>query len=747
MKLSQMLEKLNGPQKEAVETLNGPLLLLSGAGSGKTRVLTFRTVNLVAAGCAAPHEILCVTFTNKAAREMESRILALMSDVGLPVFERLWINTFHSFCVRLLRESAHLLEYDKFFSIYDSSDQLSMIKKVLNILKIDDKMNPPKGFQSRISMAKMKGLDPQETKKNKFFYDKFSQDVYERYEEEMRRANSMDFDDLLMKTYELFKSYPDVLERYQNRFRYIMVDEYQDTNHIQYLIVKALAQKHRNICVVGDEDQSIYSWRGADISNILDFEKDFKEAKVVKLEQNYRSTQTIVNAASALISHNSQRKAKTLFSEQDVGDAISVREEATEYDEARFVTRTIECDMNKGERVYKDFAVFYRTNAQSRVVEEQCRALGIPYRIVGGLRFYDRAEIKDVISYLKLILNPGDDIALKRVINVPARGIGKTTIEAIEEHAGKNKIRMIEATVHAVEQKIVHSGAQKKIAGFLDLLVELKDQASELSLKDLYTETLIRTGYVEALKKEGTPEADARIENLEELDNAIAVFEEERGEEATLQNFLEEMALVSETDNKDANADSITMMTLHVAKGLEFPIVFMVGMEEGLFPGGRATDSDDPTELEEERRLCYVGMTRARERLYMLFSKQRRLWGSMQFHQPSRFLNEIPKEYLDQKIPEVSSRFIDRMRTGFQSKSPASPTNPFPNYEDDLGDIFAPSGSGQSYKKGQKVKHPSYGSGAIFSVEGSGDQTRISVVFTDQTIKKFVAKFARLELL
>ncbi|HEY1080011.1 MAG TPA: UvrD-helicase domain-containing protein, partial [Bdellovibrio sp.] len=466
--LEFVTKNLNPPQKEAVETFEGPLLILAGAGSGKTRVLTHRMANIIGQGIASPDEVLCVTFTNKAAKEMEHRMYKILADLGARVHSQLWINTFHSFCVRVLRQHLTLLDYKPFFGIYDSSDSLSQIKKVMAALDINDKMYPPKNFQSRISQAKMLGLTPEGLEKNsRRLLDAKTVEVYKAYEREMKKANSLDFDDLLMKTYELFRMYPDVLKMYQEKFRFIMVDEYQDTNHIQYLIVQMLAKAHRNLCVVGDEDQSIYSWRGADIKNILDFEKDFPEAKVIKLEENYRSSANIVNAATAVIKNNSERKDKTLFTSNDSGDLIQVREEKNEYDEARFVAKTIQTMINEGSGSYNDYAIFYRTNAQSRVLEEQLRTLGIPYRLVGGVRFYERMEIKDMLSFMKLAINPADDIALKRIINVPARGIGKTTIEKIEEYAAQHNISMYIAAQKACDERLFNAGTTGKVRRFL----------------------------------------------------------------------------------------------------------------------------------------------------------------------------------------------------------------------------------------------------------------------------------------
>jgi DNA helicase-2/ATP-dependent DNA helicase PcrA len=538
---------LNPPQTDAVLTTQGPLLILAGAGSGKTRVLTHRMAYIIGQGQAAPDEILCVTFTNKAAKEMEHRIHGILSDMGYPVRTELWISTFHSFCVRILRRHIQLLDYKSFFLIYDSGDQLSQIKKVMTFLNINEKMYPAKSFQSRISGVKMRGLSPQDIEKSgaRGVMDPKSLEVYKAYELEMKKANALDFDDLLMKTYELFQMYPEVLAQYQEKFKYIMVDEYQDTNHIQYLLILALARKHQQLCVVGDEDQSIYSWRGADIQNILSFERDFPNAKIVKLEENYRSSGNIVKAATHVIRNNSQRKDKTLFTSKSNGELIQVREENSEYDEARFVAQTIQKMMSDGEGSYNDYAVFYRTNAQSRVLEEQLRTLAIPYRIVGGIRFYERMEIKDVLGYMRLSLNPADDISVKRVINVPARGIGKTTVDRLEELAAQRKLTLLEALQVAIDEKNFNAGTTSKLRRFLDLIQDLQGQIKNFPLTEFYHIILDRTQYLQTLKAEDTPEAESRIENLEELDNAIEQFSKERGDDASIQSFLEEMALVS----------------------------------------------------------------------------------------------------------------------------------------------------------------------------------------------------------
>lgn len=755
--LDFVTKNLNPPQREAVETLEGPLLILAGAGSGKTRVLTHRMANMIGQGIAAPDEILCVTFTNKAAKEMEHRIYKLLAELGVAIHSQLWINTFHSFCVRVLRQHITLLDYKPFFGIYDSSDQLSQIKKVMTALNINDKMYPPKGFQGRISNAKMLGLTPDALEKNsRRLMDAKTVEVYKAYEEAMKKANSLDFDDLLMKTYDLFRMYPDVLKMYQEKFRFIMVDEYQDTNHIQYLLVQMLAQAHRNLCVVGDEDQSIYSWRGADIKNILDFEKDFREAKVVKLEENYRSSGNIVSAATAVIKNNSQRKDKTLFTSNDNGDLIHVREERNEYDEAKFVAKTIQTMINEGEGTYNDYAIFYRTNAQSRVLEEQLRTTSIPYRLVGGVRFYERMEVKDMLSYMKLAINPADDIALKRIINVPARGIGKTTIEKIEEFSLQSNLSMFEGAKKAVDERLFNAGTTGKIRRFLDLMTELQEQALSFKIVDFYHIVLDRTEYLLALKKEDSPEAQARIENLEELDNAIAQFAKERGEEATLTSFLEEMALVSDVDSLNQEQNSVTMMTLHISKGLEYPYVFVVGMEENLFPSGRSAESEGEESMEEERRLAYVGMTRARQKLWLTYTKMRRVWGQEQFNPPSRFIREIPSELIDFKSAAEAPRFVSRYGSRDYDESSSTVWGSVPSDRNkarvsndfetqDFPDYEGGESRGGTLSKGMRVRHPTFGVGTVYATEGTGDMFKVSVMFTDNTVKKFVVKYARLE--
>lgn len=795
-----LLDHLNPQQRKAAELTEGPVLILAGAGSGKTRVLTYRMAHIILSGLAAPDEILAVTFTNKAAKEMEARVVKLLKDLGVPVFSQPWVSTFHSMCVRILRQHLPVLGYKPGFTIYDSDDQLKMVKEIMKKLNINDKVYPPKNFTSKINHAKTLMLMPHDVESNgDLIFDDKSLLVYQNYEADMKQANALDFSDLLLKTFDIFKGFPHILRAYQEQFKYIHVDEYQDTNKVQYNLMKLLSSAHNNLCVVGDEDQSIYSWRGADINNILDFEKDF-DGQVIKLEQNYRSSSNIVNAASKLISNNVFRKSKTLYTDNADGEKITIAEMTNEYDEARFVANNTEKLLNTSYSP-NDFAIFYRTNAQSRVIEEQLRLKSIPYKIVGGMKFYERKEIKDVISYLKVILNPSDNIAMKRIINVPTRGLGKTTIEKIDDIAIHDGITFLQAIKVAIENKVVTAGTLKKLNGFYQLIQRLSAK-KDIPLTDLYLAVLDETAYIQTLQIENTLESKARIENLEELNNAIVQFGKERQSEATLQSFLEEMSLVSDIDQVDDSLNSVTLMTLHISKGLEFPVVFMVGMEEGLFPGHQKINEADETEMEEERRLCYVGMTRAREKLFMLHARTRKVWGQDQFHPPSRFLEEVPDDFVDRAQtlgrPKFMNGYSDTSSSGsgYGSKSydtgsgygssgygksgsggygkssygssgygkssggygqtkgstgvaPRTMTrkkavDPFPDYED--GDSGMGSASGHGLRKGLKVKHPTFGIGSIYEIEGTGDTEKVSVLFRDNTIRKFITKYARLEL-
>ncbi len=732
---------LNPSQTDAVRTLNGPLLVLAGAGSGKTKVLTYRIAHLIYKQLCSPSEILAVTFTNKAARNMKTRALDLLSNLDLNISEHMWIDTFHSNCVRILRQHIHLLDYDTSFVIYDSSDQLRMIKKVLNMLNINEKIYSPKSFQYQINSAKQIAKSPDDLEVNaQNFMSKHVVNVYKKYDEEMRKANALDFDDLLFKTLDLFNHYPDILDQYRERFKYILVDEYQDTNHIQYLLVKKLAAIHKNICVVGDEDQSIYSWRGADIQNILSFEQDFPNAKIIKLEENYRSTQIIVNAASNLIKKNSLRKDKTLFTNNKSGNKVQIKELSSDYHEALFVTQCIEDIQSREQVLYSDFAVFYRTNAQSRIIEEQLRGRGIPYTIIGGIKFYERKEIKDILAYLRLILNPADDVALLRIINTPARGIGKVTLEKIYKLASEHKISLLQAIDYATQGKLnISSTIKSKLLDFSQLILKLKENSVDKKPLEIYHDVLHKTQYIELLRRQDPTQAASRIENLEELDKAIEHFQNEQETEGTLQAFLEEMALVSDTDNMEDNKNVIALMTLHISKGLEFPYVFIVGMEEGIFPTTQSID-EGHLALEEERRLAYVGMTRAKQELILSYTSERRIWGATRHNSPSRFLSELPKQFISHHRLQKKPAFINKYRN---TKNSFNKNTEFfdkhPNYESS----FEESG----LEKGTRVRHPHFGAGHICRVEGHGEDQKVSIIFDDNRLKKFVSKYARLEKL
>jgi len=753
--------ELNPAQWEAVRTTDGPVLILAGAGSGKTRALTYRIAYIVATERARPDEILAVTFTNKAAREMLERTGQLLNRIGYNSSEKLWVSTFHSSCVRILRRHIEALGYSSSFVIYDDSDQLSVLKKVCDGLNINDKLYPAKNFQYQINDAKNQFLSANDIKKrNRGFMDEKLANVFFAYEDEMKRSNALDFNDLLLKTVHLFQNQGEILDYYQERFKYIMVDEYQDTNRVQYLLVQLLAKKYKNLCVVGDEDQSIYSWRGADITNILNFEKDFPKAKIIKLEQNYRSTKNIVEAAGHVIKKNSERKDKTLWTENEAGSLIVVREEVSEQEEARGVVREIQALFRDDQRTYNEFAIFYRTNAQSRVLEDQLRSHQIPYKIVGGTKFYDRAEIKDMLAYLRVLVNQHDSVSLKRIINIPARGIGKTTIEKLEDFATSKKLPFYDGILFALQEKLLDSGATRKVLDFYEMMGRLVEQVKDMTARDAYHAVLDATEYVNKLKILDTPEAQGRIDNLEELDSAITEFEKERGEEATLAAFLEEIALVTDADKHDVEKiNCVTLMTLHISKGLEFPIVFIVGLEDGLFPSSRSLDEDQMGQGEEERRLFYVGMTRARQKLFLTHARTRKVWGSDQMFPPSRYLAEIPPQYLER----VSK--VIRPSAGWRSESPENgrwnsawkrtdsrdAVNSWdergaPNYEDygssHLGDER---GSSDDLRKGMRVRHPSYGVGIVHLLEGFGDDQKVTILFPNKSLKKFVVKFARLE--
>ena len=658
-------DKLNEQQREAVLHTEGPLLILAGAGSGKTRVLTHRIAYLIEEKRVNPWNILAITFTNKAAGEMRERVDKLVGAGS----ESVWVSTFHSACVRILRRHIGLLGSDTNFTIYDSDDQKTLMKDVCRLLKIDTKMFKERMFLGAVSHAKEELVTPQEFRleaEGDFTKRKIA-DVYEEYEKQLRANNALDFDDLLVKTVQLFQTQADVLDHYQERFRYIMVDEYQDTNTVQFELVRILSSKYRNLCVVGDDDQSIYKFRGANIRNILNFEQFFEDARVIKLEQNYRSTSNILNAANAVISNNIGRKDKTLWTANGEGGKIEFRQFDTGYDEAEYIVDDIRKCVKEEECTYNDHAVLYRTNAQSRVFEEKFVTANIPYKIVGGVNFYARREIKDLLSYLKTVDNGKDDLAVRRIVNVPKRGIGLTSINRIQEYAAAKEISFYEALMGADLIPGIGRGLSK-LTSFVALIEHFKADAREMSVSELMKEIIEETGYIESLESEDAEDTEARIENIDELISKIVLFEEmceETGTPATLGGFLEEVALVADIDSLDENSDYVVLMTLHSAKGLEFPHVYLAGLEDGIFPSYMTITSEDPEDVEEERRLCSVGITRAEKKLTLTCARRRMVRGETQYNRMSRFLNEIPTELVltgavFEKEPEESRRQMQK---------------------------------------------------------------------------------------
>ena len=744
----------NQNQKLGINHLEGPLLILAGAGSGKTRVLTYRIANLVLQKKAPPERILAVTFTNKAAKEMKNRCLFLLKKQGVYDMTSPWIGTFHALGAYILRKHIGLLDYKTSFNICDSTEQLQTIKRIMSHLNMSEQIYPPKKLQSQINKAKRMALRPDQVSQ-KLSYDFQTIALYETYEKEMKKSNILDFSDLLLKMYFLFKENKEILDSYRNFFQFIHVDEYQDTNHIQYLILKMLAKKHRNICVVGDEDQSIYGWRGADISNILSFEKDYPEAKIIKLEENYRSTRTIINAASHLISHNTERKGKKIFSNGHIGEKIIIQQENNERSEALRVIYEIKQLMSQQNAKFSDFAVFYRTHAQSRILEERFLSENIPHKLVGGTKFYERREVKDVLSYLRFLLNPAENISFLRIINTPPRGIGKTTISKIETIAIQNQTSLVEAVAFAVSQNLLPTGTLKKLSNFLILMNNLKGESQNLSVSNIYKLILEKTHYIQRLRQtEEKKEADMRIDNLQELHNAIKYFEEEKKEEATLQTFLERTVLISEMEDTQELQDYVTLMTLHVSKGLEFPYVFIVGMEEGLFPTASALDRTfgSLNSLQEERRLAYVGMTRAKEKLCLTYVRERRTASyKKNYPVPSRFLTEIPTEYV---INTNISPYFMKRTPGFNS-SIARNTNSYKNpknhhhedHFDQMPNYESHADEKKSISKGSRVRHSRFGAGTIYQTEGRGEAQKVTVLFDDNSIRKFITKHAGFELL
>jgi len=700
-----LLESLNSTQLDAVKHTEGPLLILAGAGSGKTRVLTHRVAYILDQGLAAPEEILAITFTNKAAGEMKDRVALLVG----PDSRKMWVSTFHSFCARILRAHAEKLGYRREFTIYDGADQVRLVKRCIVELGKDLKRFNPRAFLAQISAAKNVLMTPDDyLRSTEGYIAENVAEVYDLYQKRLYESNAMDFDDLIMQAVALLEIFPDVRERYQTRFKYIHVDEYQDTNHAQYRLVNILAAAHRNLCVVGDDDQSVYSWRGADIRNILEFERDYPEAKVVKLEQNYRSTQTILDAANAVVANNASRKPKELWTAGDRGERIRIFTAADEYSEARFVVSEIERLVDSGVSP-REVAVFYRTNAQSRALEDVLVREGVPYQIVGGVRFYERAEIKDAMAYLAVISNPTDSGALERIINVPKRGLGATSVARLQEYARRNGISLYEALAEA-EAVDLTGAAKKACRAVRDLFEGWRVAAAEVPPAEMIGAVLEESGYKGELEAESTIEAESRLENLEELINAARAYERVEPE-PTLDGFLQEQALYSDQDALDTGGGQVTLMTLHNAKGLEYDHVFVVGMEEGTFPHARSLDEQN---LEEERRLCYVGITRARATLTLSYAKLRSSWGEREYQMPSRFLSEIPEA--------LKAGTLSGTRAGGGGWGAALPRR------DALERAGAP-----AFRAGERVRHAKFGVGEVVEAGGGrvvvrfGAQERVFV--------------------
>ena len=735
---------LNPEQQEAVLHTEGPLLILAGAGSGKTRVLTHRAAYLVEQG-VNPWNILAITFTNKAAGEMRERINQSVGHGS----DSIWVSTFHSMCVRILRRFIDRLGFDTSFSIYDTDDQKSVMKDVCKKLEIDTKIFKERSILAAISRAKDELISPEEMALNAGanYHVQRTAAAYREYQAQLRRNNALDFDDLIMKTIELFQNCPDVLDNYQERFRYIMVDEYQDTNTVQFELVRLLSAKYRNLCVVGDDDQSIYKFRGANIRNILDFEQVFPDAKVIKLEQNYRSTSNILNAANAVIRHNHGRKDKTLWTDNGEGDKINVRQFDTAFDEAEYIVGDIRERVESGKAAYNDHAILYRTNAQSRMFEEKFVTANIPYKIVGGINFYARREIKDLLAYLKTIDNGRDDLAVRRIINVPKRGIGLTSINRVQEYASGREIGFYEA-LRAVDLIPNIGRGASKLESFVALIEHFKTDAKELTISELMQEILEETGYIESLKEEGSEEAESRIENIDELISKITAYEEtceDRDEPATLNGFLEEVALVADIDSLDDSNDYVVLMTLHSAKGLEFPHVYLAGMEDGIFPSYMTITADDPEEVEEERRLCYVGITRAEEELTLTCARRRMIRGETQYNKMSRFLKEIPMELLSTgavfQKPEPEE---ERKPSAYQQARQAFRAKAFvqPGAARSFG---SPKGEGPGYQVGDRVRHVKFGEGTVTAMVEGGRDYEVTVDFDGPGTKKMFAAFAKLQ--
>ena len=732
-------DTLNKEQKEAVLHTEGPLLILAGAGSGKTRVLTHRICYLIDEKGVAPRNILAMTFTNKAAQEMRERVDNLVGTGS----ERIWVSTFHSTCVRILRRHINLLGYDNNFTIYDTDDQKTLIKEVCKAVQIDTKVIKERTLLGAISAAKNEMITAQEYEMNAagdFSRQKIAK-VYKEYEHQLKANNALDFDDLLLKTVQLFQTQADVLDYYQERFRYIMVDEYQDTNTVQFRLVSLLAAKYKNLCVVGDDDQSIYKFRGANIKNILNFEQEFQDTKVIKLEQNYRSTSNILDAANAVIRNNAGRKEKTLWTDNGEGDKLIVKQFDTGYDEADFLSRDIRKNVREGAS-YNEHAVLYRTNAQSRMFEERFVSANIPYKIIGGVNFYARREIKDLLAYLKTVDNGKDDLAVRRIINVPKRGIGLTSINKVQEYAATREIDFYEA-LRAADLVPNIGRAVSKLDSFVALIEYFKGFAKDASLSELLKEIIEKTCYIESLENEDKEDTEARIENIDELLSKVSSYEEaceDKDEVPTLSGFLEEVALVADIDSLDEEQDYVVLMTLHSAKGLEFPHVYLVGMEDGLFPSYMTVTSDDPEDMEEERRLCYVGITRAEEKLTLTYARRRMLRGETRMNKMSCFLKEIPTELIESSVSFEDPVDIPVQTAYFQAKQT------FKQQAFSTAKQFTVTKEKElSYTTGDRVRHIKFGEGTVQNIVGGGRDYEVTVDFDTAGVKKMFASFAKLQ--
>lgn len=731
--MNDLLQGLNKQQQEAVKHTEGPLLIMAGAGSGKTRVLTHRIAYLLKEKGVGPRNILAITFTNKAAREMKDRVEKLVGSESADM----WVSTFHSMCVRILRRDIDQIGYNRNFTILDPSDQLSAVRQVLRDLNIDPKQFDPRAMLNQISSAKNELITPETYEKEASnYFERQVARVYTAYQELIRKNQSLDFDDLIMETIHLFQRVPDVLTYYQHRFQYIHVDEYQDTNHAQYKLIKQLASRFQNICVVGDSDQSIYRWRGADMTNILSFEKDYPAAKTVLLEQNYRSTKLILEAANHVIANNKQRQPKKLWTENEQGNKIHYYQGETERDEALFVTEKIQELITKGYSP-SDISILYRTNAQSRAIEETLTKANIDYQMVGGTKFYDRKEIKDLLAYLRLITNPHDDISFERIVNEPKRGIGKTSLDKLRAYAAEQDMSMFEA-LDVVDFVGVTPRVANALAEFQEMILSFMKQQEFLTATEMVEQVLSRTGYEEMLENERTLEAASRLENLEEFKTVTQNFEETNEEDQSLITFLTDLALISDIDTIDEDdadqQEKITLMTLHAAKGLEFPVVFLIGMEENIFPHSRSMLDDE--EMEEERRLAYVGITRAERELYLTNARMRTLYGRTNFNPISRFITEIPEELIDGIEKANESMFGRSLKTSISQPMPKRRSRR----------VQQPTTTGaemETWKPGDKAKHKKWGIGTVVKVEHEGDAMELDIAFPAPTgIKRVLAKFA-----